>query len=104
MTHLKLYDVLQRVPQTSGTEAQVAIDQIAFKDEVATKADVTKEIASVKMEIAEVKVDIARLDAKIEKTAKHTIMWMAGLVGGLFVGFSAVMFTVVQILLSSVTL
>ena len=84
MSSIKLYNTLIKIPGVDANEAQVVVDDVASKNEVATKADI-KDMAT--------KADLEKVETKIERTARVTIMWICSFM----VGYSLVLITLAQL-------
>ena len=70
MSSIGLYNLFRRILDTTGAEAQAAVDSIPRADTVATKADIVElktDIAVLKTDIATLKVDVAELKTDLIK-------------------------------------
>ena len=54
MSNIALYNLLKRIPDATDEQAKAAVDDVAKKEEVATKSD----IAELKTDIVEIKTEL----------------------------------------------
>ena len=80
MNSIAIYKILNRIPDTSETEARDVANSIAHVNDVATKADLAEiktELKSNNTELrTELKSDIAELRTEIAILKTELIKWM----------------------------
>ena len=96
MVEIRNPTTLRKSTGVDATEAQGVVDDVASKNEVATKADLIELEGKVKEEMA-TKVDLekveAKLEATIERMARLMIMWICSFI----VGYSLALVALAQL-------